>query len=323
VTLLAVIGIALAALSQHSVKVWADGGLPDDTAKYDEGNPALMVVVHALEDYAAEHGPPSVAIPGEDRLPFFFLDWDIRNSRAPDAIPTSVEDLGNADIYVQSSPGVFLMQVYHKWPNSLNADAAVGTIYHERGVHGWDGHTWPTVLQPIPIGMWGGVPIDDGNFRYSMFTIHPEARTTPMNPGAKRDDTVIFGDFAQFIGYDVVTLDWVHGERVILTLYWRPTDQAPPPRDYSLYIHLLTPDGQQIAQWDGVPLQNAYPTRFWRPGESLLDYWVLRMPHDVIPGPAQLRIGFYDPLTNERLPVTVNGAVVGDGLTIDTRIRVR
>ncbi len=126
--------------------------------------------------------------------------------------------------------------------------------------------------------LWGGVPIDDGNFRYSMFTIHPDARTTPMNPGAKRDDTVIFGDFAQFIGFDVVTLQWVRGEKIILTLYWRPTDQAPPPRDYSLYIHLLTPDGQQIAQWDGVPLQDAYPTRFWRPGESLLDYWVLRMP---------------------------------------------
>jgi hypothetical protein len=322
-SLLAVIGIALAAMLQHSVQVWRDGGLPDDTAKYDEGNPALMVVVHALEDYAAQHGPPIVAIPGEDRLPFFFLDWDIRNSGAPADLPTSVEDLGDADIYVQNSRGTFLMQRYGKWPNSLSAEAAVGTAYYERRVSGWDGSPWPTVLQPIPIGLWGGVPVDDGTFRYSMFTIHPDARTTPMNPGAQRDDTVVFGDFAQFVGFDVVSLEWVHGERVILTLYWRPTDQAPPPRDYSLYIHLLTPDGQQIAQWDGVPLQGAYPTRFWRPGESLLDYWVLRMPSDVIRGPAQLRIGLYDPLTNERLPVTVNGAVVGDGLTIDTRIRVR
>jgi hypothetical protein len=321
--LLAVIGIALAAMLQHSVQVWRDGGLPDDTAKYDEGNPALMTVVHALEDYAAQHGPPIVAIPGEDRLPFFFLDWDIRNSGAPADLPTSVEDLGDADIYVQNSRGTFLMQRYGRWPNSLSAEAAVGTAYYEHKVSGWDGHPWPTVLQPIPIGLWGGVPVDDGNFRYSIFTIHPDARTTPMNPGARRDDTVIFGDFAQFIGFDVVSLVWVHDENVILSLYWRPTDQAPPPRDYSLYIHLLTPDGQQIAQWDGVPLQNAYPTRFWRPGESLLDYWVLRMPHDVIRGPAQLRIGLYDPLTNERLPVTVDGEVVGDGLTIDTRIRVR
>ncbi len=321
--LLAVIGIALAAMVQHSVQAWRDGGLPDDTAKYDRGNPALMVVVHALEDYAAEHGALVVAIPGEDRLPFFFLDWDIRNSREPDDIPTSVEDLGDADIYVQSSPGMFLMQVYGKWPNSLSADAAVGTAYYENKVSGWDGQPWPTVLQPIPIGVWGGVPIDDGNFRYSMFTVHPDARTMPMNPGAKRDDTVIFGDFAQFIGFDVVSLQWVRGEKIILTLYWRPTDQAPPPRDYSLYLHLLTPDGQQIAQWDGAPLQEAYPTRFWRPGESLLDYWVLRMPKDAITGPAELRIGLYDPLTNERLPVTVNGEVVGDGLTIDTRIQVQ
>jgi hypothetical protein len=321
--LVTVIGVALAAALQHTVNVWRDGGLPDDTAKYDEGNPALMVVVHALEDYAAAHGQPVVAIPGEDRLPFFFLDWDIRNSRAPGDIPTSVEDLGDADIYVENSSGTFLMQRYGKWPNSLSADAAVGTTYYENKVFGWDGEPWPTVLQPIPIGLWGGVPVDDGNFRYSMFTIHPDARATPMNPAAKRDDTAIFGGFAQFIGFDVVSLRWVHHERVVLTLYWRPTDQAPPPRDYSVYIHLLTPDGQQIAQWDGVPLQKAYPTRFWRPGESLLDYWVLRMPSEVIKGPAQLQIGLYDPITNDRLPVTVNGAAVGDGLTIDTRIQVR
>jgi hypothetical protein len=316
-------GIALAAALQHSVEAWRDGGLPDDTAKYDRGNPALMVVVHALEAYAAEHGEPVVAIPGEDRLPFFFLDWDIRNSREPDQIPTSVEDLNGADIYVESSPGRFLMQVYDLWPNSLSADAATGAAYYERKVGDGAGVPWPTVLQPIPIGVWGGVPYDDGNFRYSMFAVHPEARSTPMNPGAKRADTEIFGDFARFIGYDVVTLRWVHKERVILTLYWQPTDQAPPPRDYSLYIYLLTPDGEQIAQWDGAPLLGAYPTRFWRPGESLLDYWILKMPAEVTPGPAHLRIGIYDPLTNERLPVTINGEIVGDGLTIDTRIEVQ
>ncbi len=148
--------MALAATLQHSVEVWRDGGLPDDTAKYDRGNPALMVVVHALEDYAAEHGEPVVAIPGEDRLPFFFLDWDIRNSRDPDDIPTSVEDLGDADIYIESSPGMFLMQVYGKWPNSLSADAAVGATYYEIKVSGLaTGNPWPTVLQPIPIGVVG------------------------------------------------------------------------------------------------------------------------------------------------------------------------
>jgi hypothetical protein len=234
-----------------------------------------------------------------------------------------VEDLGNADIYIDNSIGTFLMQRYGKWPNSLSAEAAVGAIYHDLGVSDGQGNLWPTVLEPIPIGIWGGVPYDDGNFRYSMFTIHPEARATPMNPNAKRDDTVIFGDFAQFVGFDMGNQRWVRGERIILSLYWRPTGQAPPPQDYSLYIHLLTPDGEKIAQWDGVPLQNAYPTRFWRPGESLLDFWSLRTPADAITGPAQLRIGLYDPLTNERLPVTVDGVVVGDGLVIETRIVVQ
>ncbi len=321
--IVAAVGVALAAALEHSVEVWRDGGLPDDTAKYDRGNPALMVVVHALEAYAAEHGEPVVSIPGEDRLPFFFLDWDIRNDPDPGDIPTRVEDLGDADIYIENSRGTFLMQRYDLWPNSLSAEAALGATYYAIGVGDGQGDPWPTVLQPIPIGLWGGVPTDDGNFRYSMFTIHPEARQTPMEPIGLRDDTVIVGDFAQFIGHDMGTLTWVRGEKIILTLYWRPTDQAPPPRDYSVYIHLLTPDGEKIAQWDGGPLQGTYPTRFWRPGESLLDFWTIRMPKDAVKGPAHLRIGLYDPLSSERLPVTINGEPAGDGLTIETRIEVQ
>jgi hypothetical protein len=282
-----------------------------------------MVAVHALEGYAAEHGPPVVAIPGEDRLPFFFPTWQIRNSRAYDDLPTRVEDLAGADLYIENSSGTFLMQRSGHWPNSLSADAAVGALYYDLDVRGGDGAPWPTVLQPIPIGLYGGVAYDDGNFRYSIFTIHPEARATPMTPGARREDTAIIGDFAQFIGHDMVSLIWQRGEKIILTLYWRPTDQAPPPQDFSIYIHLLDADGQWLTGWDGGPLQNAYSTRFWRPGESLLDYWELRIPADIPRGPAQLRIGMYDPLANARLPVTVNGEAVGDGLTIETRIEVR
>ena len=110
---------------------------------------------------------------------------------------------------------------------------------------------------------------------------------------------------------------------MFLSLYWQPTGQAPPRQDYSIYIHLLDVDGNLLAGWDGVPLQGAYPTRFWRPGESLLDYWVLRVPPDIPTGPAQLRIGIYDPLSGERLPVFVDGEPVGDGLTINTRLTVK
>src|SRR5690606_42102425 len=94
-------GLAVAASVEFSVRPWLDGSLPDDRAKYDAGNPALMVVVHRLEDYAAAHGqPPVVLAPGEERLPFDFPTWDIRTRRALDCPPTLLGDLGGVDLCV-------------------------------------------------------------------------------------------------------------------------------------------------------------------------------------------------------------------------------
>jgi len=99
----ALIAVAAWAGVQHTVEAWRDGGLPDDTAKYDRGNPALMVVVHMLERVAAGRGDVVVAIPGEDRLPFFFPTWEIRNSRDPAELPLRLEDLAGVDVFVNTS----------------------------------------------------------------------------------------------------------------------------------------------------------------------------------------------------------------------------
>jgi hypothetical protein len=314
------ITLAMAVGLARSVSVWRSGGLPDDRAKYDYVYPALMAVVHGLEDYAAEHGPPVVVIPGEDRLPFFFLDWDIRNSRDAADLPTRLEDLDGADLYIENSEGAFLMYRAGIWPNALAADAALGAAYSDLGVLGWDGQPWPTVLKPLPMGPHGSRRIEDGNFYYTAFTIHPEARTAPMHPRAMRHDDVIIGGFVRFIGHDAAV---ANGE-MILSLYWRPTDQAPPPREYLLFIQLSDEAGNLLVEWDGVqPLQGAYPTRFWRPGESLLDYHILRIPEGISEGPVYVRIGYYDPVAGARLPVTVNREAAGDSLTIGPPVQAR
>jgi hypothetical protein len=136
-------------------------------------------------------------------------------------------------------------------------------------------------------------------------------------------DEVYIGDFAQYEGSLLGNSIFYRGERVYFTLLWHATTDAPPARDYSVYIHLMDANGEKIAQWDGIPLQNSYPTRFWRPDEYLMDVWVLTIPADTPTGAATLRFGLYDPLTQERLRVTVNGVPTGDGIEFPIPLTVQ
>lgn len=325
VVLTSVVGI------EFTADAWRDGGLPDDTAKYDRGNPALMTVVHALEDVATARQavgldtPPVVVIPGEDRLPFFFPTWDIRVPRTRESLPTTVEDLAGADVFVNTSSGRFLLQEAGLWPNELQAQADLALVYHREGVVAPDGSEWPTVLDPIPLSPDGSLPVDDGNFRYEMYTVHPEARQQPVLASNPPPGEVQIGDFAAFMGHDLVSLAWHPGEWTTFTLWWRPTAGAPPPQDYSIFLHAIDPaTGEKIAGWDGPPMMGTYTTRFWQPGETLLDYRKLEVPPDMPPGPIELRIGVYDPITGERVPITVDGVPVPDNsLVIETRVVIQ
>lgn len=309
---------------EFSIPYWRDGSLPDDRAKYDEGNPALMKVVHGLERYAEETGTrPVVSIPGEDRLPYFLWGWDIRNPRAPADLPTRLEDLDGADIFVDSSVLHFLLRTAGiPQDNPLLAQAAVASGYHPFNQSG-PGENLEMALRPLPLNPDGSLDADDGIFRFTAYTVDLVARYSPMTPLALPEGQVIIGGFAEYVGHDVVSLDWYRGDKTFFTLYWRPTGEAPPSQDYSIYLHLYDANGTKIWQWDGEPLLGLYHTRFWQPGEALPDYWVLTIPADLPPGPATLRLGLYDAIGGERLPVTVDGQSIGDGITINTRLTIK
>jgi hypothetical protein len=91
-----------------------------------------------------------------------------------------------------------------------------------------------------------------------------------------------------------------------LTLFWQA--QASPPADYTVFVHLVDPDGRLAAQADGPPAAGAYPTSLWDPGEIIVDSHPLP---DLPPGRYAIRVGLYRPETGERLPVAgwTEGAV--------------
>ncbi|MCL4826078.1 MAG: hypothetical protein KJZ95_01850 [Caldilinea sp.] len=102
---------------------------------------------------------------------------------------------------------------------------------------------------------------------------------------------------------------WQGGEQSI-TLIWRPTRALDAA--FTVFVHLIGPEGQLVAQRDQPPLQGFYPSDRWLPGHAFRDVVTLEIPADAPPGAYHLSIGLYDPTTGQRLPLLEDGAVVGD-----------
>ncbi len=108
-------------------------------------------------------------------------------------------------------------------------------------------------------------------------------------------------------GYDVETMAGPAGQPLlVMTLYWSALSTLP--EDYTVFVHLLSPEGRLIAQQDAEPsLGLVMPTTTWQPGESLQDRHVLELPPDLASGEYRLQLGVYNSRTLNRLPLLQNG----------------
>lgn len=101
------------------------------------------------------------------------------------------------------------------------------------------------------------------------------------------------------------------GQPLTATLAWQAL--APVDTSYSVFLHLLGPDGAIVAQRDTVPQAGALPTNLWLPGEIVLDTYTLMPQQPLAPGTYTLIAGLYDPRTMQRLPVADKaGSPLGD-----------
>ena len=85
-----------------------------------------------------------------------------------------------------------------------------------------------------------------------------------------------------------------------LELLWQAAE--PVPEAYKVFVHVLSPDGQVVAQRDSEPVAGTRPTTTWQPGETVSDLYGLWLPVDLPAGDYQLVAGFYHPETGERVP---------------------
>ena len=107
------------------------------------------------------------------------------------------------------------------------------------------------------------------------------------------------GGLVQLIGYDLPVGEVPAGHTFPLTLYWRAL--AETKTSYTVFIHVVGPDGVIRGQWDSVPGGGSLPTSGWLKGEVITDSYRVPLVQDAPPWRYTILVGMYNPDSGERL----------------------
>jgi len=145
----------------------------------------------------------------------------------------------------------------------------------------------------------------------------PPARERTFSLDAQaHPSTAELGDAITLQGYRVEPESIEPGSTLHLTLYWQTRAQMTQP--YTVFTHLLGPDGSSVAQQDNMPQQGRAPTTCWIPGEIIADDYALTVPADAVPGMYRLITGLYIWETGDRLPTRGTGATPDNQIVLAT-----
>ncbi len=109
------------------------------------------------------------------------------------------------------------------------------------------------------------------------------------------------------VGADLAPSPVQSGDKLAVVLYWRALAEMDVP--YTVFVHLLGPDGRVVAGHDGEPVGGTRPTTGWVPGEYIADTHELIIPDELDPGEYAVEVGMYD----AGLPALPRLPVLGDG----------
>jgi hypothetical protein len=119
----------------------------------------------------------------------------------------------------------------------------------------------------------------------------------------------IFGDNQIALLSAVLAGAPVPGGQVKLLTRWqalRPIDQ-----DYTVFFHVVGPDGSRWGQQDTMPQNGNLPTSVWRPGQVIEDQYQLTLAGDApVSSDYRYHLGFYEWQSGERLTTATDDKVV-------------
>ncbi len=154
-------------------------------------------------------------------------------------------------------------------------------------------------IQPIRLGD-PSEPNGPTSIRLGPLAIAPPAPA----PTGLQAASATFGDQIALDGWQIEQKE----SALQVELLWRAI--ALPSDDYTVFVHLVAADGRIVAQHDSQPLDGAFPTSTWLPGDRALDVHPISIA-GVPAGTYRLDVGLYVLTTGQRL--SVGG---GDTLTL-------
>ena len=131
-----------------------------------------------------------------------------------------------------------------------------------------------------------------------------------------------FDDKMHLVGYDLPVLRMAPGDTLPLTLVWQSLT-SDMRESYSVFVHLVGPDGAIHGQWDKEPgARGKRPTTSWVTGEVVVDPIPVPLAPDAPPGTYRVLVGVYLAPDGPRLPLRdAAGGTGGDALEL-TQIEV-
>lgn len=102
---------------------------------------------------------------------------------------------------------------------------------------------------------------------------------------------------------------------IYMRLVWQTARPVADP--YSVFVHLIGPDGSLLSQADAVPGGGLLPMTAWQPGVAVSDRFVLPLPPELVAGVEYtIRVGVYRPADGIRLPVIAGPGAGGDSVPL-------
>jgi len=282
----------------------------------EKGQPAAPELILGQVTLAAPTQPPELASTGIRRpieiplgpLTLLGADFD-RGEAAPgdsvflttfwhvDQQPQQDVDLGMT-ISLLASDGVTVAEFERPPTADWHATSTWTSGEVWRGQHPLrlpanleDGeYAWHLTLDPVANASNGQASTDLAS------TIHVSAPSHSfVAPPVDIQVDTRLGDVATLMGAqleaDIDNLGT--GSPVGVTLVWRV--EKTPLVSYHVFLHLLDPDGNLVAQSDGIPAEWSRPTTGWLAGEYISDTHVLTIPSNTRPGNYRFAVGLYTP----------------------------